>query len=57
MAHLLSPGLMRGIIGTLSSGTDITERKRAEDARRAGDGRYRTLFEYAPDGIKSLPTT
>lgn len=35
----------------LSIGTDITERKRAEEARRDSEARYRTLFECAPDGI------
>jgi two-component system cell cycle sensor histidine kinase/response regulator CckA len=31
--------------------TDITERKRAEESVQASEARYRTLFEYAPDGI------
>jgi len=30
---------------------DITARKLAEEAVRDSEGRYRTLFEYAPDGI------
>jgi PAS domain S-box-containing protein len=30
---------------------DITARKRAEEARRATEERYHTLFDYAPDGI------
>lgn len=32
-------------------GIDISERRRAEEERRASEARYRTLFEYAPDGI------
>jgi two-component system, cell cycle sensor histidine kinase and response regulator CckA len=30
---------------------DITARKQGEEALRAGEARYRALFEYAPDGI------
>ncbi|MBK6850202.1 MAG: PAS domain S-box protein [Burkholderiales bacterium] len=30
---------------------DITERRQADEARRTSEARYRTLFEYAPDGI------
>jgi PAS domain S-box-containing protein len=39
------------VVGFLSIGTDITERKRAEEARQASEARYRKLFECAPDGI------
>src|SRR5579863_9598480 len=39
------------IIGYLLIGTDNTARWQAEEARRATEARYRTLFERAPDGI------
>jgi PAS domain S-box-containing protein len=39
------------IVGILSIGTDVTERKRAEAARQEIEARYRKLFECAPDGI------
>jgi len=39
------------VIEFLSIGTDITGRKRAEEARWASESRYRKLFECAPDGI------
>jgi PAS domain S-box-containing protein len=32
-------------------GIDISKRQRAEQARHASEARYRTLFDYAPDGI------
>ena len=39
------------VIGIRANVQDITEQKRAEKARQVSEARYRTLFEYAPDGI------
>ena len=39
------------IIGTLSAGMDITDRKRAEEAMQESEEKYRTLFNQSVDAI------
>jgi PAS domain S-box-containing protein len=38
-------------IGTLSSGLDITEYRRAQEALRESEERFRNVVEFIPDGI------
>jgi PAS domain S-box-containing protein len=45
---------LRCLVGV---GIDITERVRADAARRESEARYRTLFQHAPDGILIADST
>ena len=42
---------IQGVPYRLFTGIDITGRKEAEEKLRASEERFRTLFEYIPDGI------
>ncbi len=39
------------VVGASKVARDITAARQTEEAQRVSEGRYRTLFEYAPDGI------
>ncbi|MEW6355369.1 MAG: PAS domain S-box protein [Planctomycetota bacterium] len=50
--NILAPITVEGrITGILGVNVDMAERKRMEDALRAGEEKYRGVFEMAPDGI------
>lgn len=50
IARVGAGGTAERVVGT---NLDITERKRSEEALKTSEQRFRTLFEYAPDGIVS----
>jgi len=45
------------VIATLSSGEDITERMKAEEALRESEEKFKSIFEHANDGVIYLDTS